>query len=258
MIITGLKPESTIDAEAFLSALTRLRPTAEPFRLRLDCTAGQARTMLELACRREVESRGGRFVPTPAFGGHLDAVAAWLVAEDKAPGLFLCGGAGNGKTTLLRAVGLLVDRFNARDREGRRLNDVRYAVVNARNVVRCAKAYDNTTDDNWKDAERYRDMTTYDALAIDDVGTEPRDVMVFGSYINAVTDLIYERYDRRLVTLISTNLAVGDMAKVYDRRVSDRLREMMQIVDFGNEPSFRAAHVIFPVKQKHADNQRNK
>jgi DNA replication protein DnaC len=40
-------------------------------------------------------------------------------------------------------------------------------------------------------------------------------------------------------TIASTNLSTAELAQYYDARVLDRMREMMSIVNFGNEESFR-------------------
>lgn len=52
-------------------------------------------------------------------------------------------------------------------------------------------------------------------------------------------DLLSFRYDEQFCTLVSSNLAAGEISTYYDERIADRFREMMHIVDFGTEESFR-------------------
>ena len=71
-------------------------------------------------------------------------------------------------------------------------------------------------------------------LAIDDLGTEPREVMEFGNMTAPMRDLLEIRYDRSLPTLISTNMTPADITKRYGDRIGDRMREVMEVVRFRN------------------------
>lgn len=44
---------------------------------------------------------------------------------------------------------------------------------------------------------------------------------------------------KNVLKLASSNLAASEIAEYYDERIADRFREMMHIVNFGQEPSFR-------------------
>ncbi len=189
--------------------------------------------MLTAAYRCEVEWRRQTFRMTPALGAHIREVAAWLTGNSPTFGLFLCGHMGNGKSTMLRALGTLSKWLL-----GRQDN---FRLVNARDVVRFARAFADTNDSNWRDAESYRNIRDGGVVAIDDVGTESRESMVYGSVVSPVIDLVYDRYDAQLPTLVSTNLDTSDIADRYDARVYDRFREMMTVINFGDEPSFRSA-----------------
>ena len=73
-----------------------------------------------------------------------------------------------------------------------------------------------------------------DLLVIDDLGTEPREVMEFGNMTAPMRDLLEIRYDRSLPTLISTNMTPADITKRYGDRIGDRMREVMEVVRFRN------------------------
>ena len=74
--------------------------------------------------------------------------------------------------------------------------------------------------------------------AIDDMGEEPTEVMSFGNVITPITDIIEERYAKRQITIITTNLDANGIKNKYGERVADRLRQMVRIITFTN-PSYR-------------------
>ena len=47
------------------------------------------------------------------------------------------------------------------------------------------------------------------------------------------------RYEEQFCTLVSSHLTAKEIAEYYDERIADRFREMMLIINFGNEQSFR-------------------
>ena len=52
-------------------------------------------------------------------------------------------------------------------------------------------------------------------------------------------DIISFRYEEQFCTLVSSNLSAAEIATYYDERIADRFREMMHIINFGAEQSFR-------------------
>lgn len=61
------------------------------------------------------------------------------------------------------------------------------------------------------------------ALAIDDLGTEPVEVMDYGNIITPVINLLTKRYEAHLFTIVTTNLDPKEIHKRYDDRIADRL-----------------------------------
>ena len=82
-------------------------------------------------------------------------------------------------------------------------------------------------------------LINLDLLAIDDLGTEPREVMDYGNIINPTVDILTRRYENQLFTIISTNLTPPDFSQVYGERIADRMREMMEKIPFNNS-SYRS------------------
>ena len=86
-------------------------------------------------------------------------------------------------------------------------------------------------------------------LILDDIGTEPPTVKDFGNEYLPVTDLLLKRYERRLPTIITTNLPLtatpdskGDersIRGIYGVRIMDRLNEICEKVAYGGK-SFRS------------------
>jgi hypothetical protein len=78
----------------------------------------------------------------------------------------------------------------------------------------------------------------------DDLGTENAVTKHFGNAKNVMTDIILNRYDRIKMltpegeqadfrgTHITTNLSVDEIEKLYGSRFLDRLREMMNVIEF--------------------------
>lgn len=112
-------------------------------------------------------------------------------------------------------------------------------MTNEKELVRLAKAYSNPTRDNMNEVSKYKSVRNIEILCIDDLGTEGRESMHYGDFITAAIDVISYRYEEQLCTLITSNLTPKEIAGHYDERIADRFREMMLIINFGNEKSFR-------------------
>lgn len=209
-------------------------------RFRLPYTAEQVYAMLYQACKVEVASRYRQFRDTAEDLAHLKEIAGWLTSQSSTFGLFLCGGAGNGKTTILRALRNLVGLLNSgRPSRHDDYPQQGFILITAKELVMLAKAYNNPTKENMSDVYRYKQLRTIEILAIDDLGTEPRESIYYGDYVTAAMDMLSFRYEEQFCTLVSSNLAADEIAHYYDERIADRFREMMQIINFGTEQSFR-------------------
>ena len=71
-------------------------------------------------------------------------------------------------------------------------------------------------------------------LGIDDLGTEPSEVMDYGNVYTPVIDLLTKRYEEQLFTIITTNLTPQQIREHYDDRIADRLNEMVEKKVFKN------------------------
>lgn len=225
--------------------MRRKQKTTAP-RFRLPYSAEQVYTMLYAACMAEVQCRHRTFQATTAYKQHIFHIARWLTGSYPAPfGLFLCGNRGNGKTTVVRALQSLVFLLRSTQLQ---TPDERYLpyqtgfeIVSAKELVLLAKAYANPSRDNRDEQARYRALRDIEVLAIDDLGVEPAESINYGDFVTAAQDILAYRYDKQFTTIATSNLAPSEIKDYYDERLADRFREMMIIIDFGNDPSFRTA-----------------
>lgn len=189
--------------------------------------------------RAEVIARGGRLDFDDATRAHVIAAAKWLNNPSGKPGLMFCGSPGNGKTTLANAVGHLIEYFSEKELgRSRRLQKKLVRAKEVCNTRAAGERFKELLDD-------YRRLFDEPLLIIDDLGEEPKEVLVYGMPQTPIIDLLAHRYERRLMTIITTNLKVrsDDAGEVtvrskYGERIYDRIKEMCDLVVFNN-PSFR-------------------
>ena len=75
----------------------------------------------------------------------------------------------------------------------------------------------------------------YPLMIVDDLGTEPREVMEFRNVYTPLIDLIATCYEEQPYTIFTTNLIPAQLEEKYGKRIVDRLNEMVEKVVFENE-----------------------
>lgn len=137
-------------------------------------------------------------------------VAKWFTNPDRKDGLMLCGGIGNGKTTLLMAIKRFLELVSEKD----------------------ACSYDSAFDiiGDVKQPQAF--------YLIDDIGSEPNVINDYGTKKTPIRDLLLKSYERRWNLIVTTNLDFNGFVEHYDERTADRCREMFDKVIF-SETSFR-------------------
>jgi DNA replication protein DnaC len=205
--------------------LLRRRTTKDVFRI-----PGKAEDVVKLitaSLKAEIKFRRGQYKASPEQQTYIRQIAEWLTTEDRQFGLLICGKCGNGKTTLMRAVCRAINLLNLKDTYG---EDWTVQSISAKQLARMSKQRDLY--------DKYKAIFRAKMVAVDDVGFEPCEVLDFGNVVNPVIDLMEQRYDEQLFTMLTTNLTPEQIKERYGERISDRFNEMMRKIVFTNA-SFR-------------------
>lgn len=225
-----MKPPETLNLSD-VGVLTR-RLTARkitPPRFSIEVPERDASNAIYAAMKAEVAYRRRRLKLDDDTRNHIAQAARWIIDPHGKPGLLLMGLCGNGKTTLMRAMARLIEFLSEETLGYSHRKTVR--MVSAKEVARWCTAEPSARNE-------YLGLFREPMLAIDDLGTEPSEVMSYGMVHTPMVDLLCERYDRQLLTIVTTNLTGKDIDAAYGCRVHDRLREVMEIIPFNN-PSYR-------------------
>ena len=212
-----------VDLQRFKAILQNRVPVAARFSIDARHYAADVPDMLTACYVHEVERRGKVYKDDEATRQHIASVSKWLTNPRGKPGLFLYGNIGSGKTTLARSIAQLIsllygNEYHYDDRKG-------VVTVSALQLADEAKK---------EDGGRLSLYRTTELLHIDDVGTEPASLKVWGNEVSPLTDILYRRYDNMLYTVITSNLYEDDICKRYGERIGDRFREIFDLLSFDN------------------------
>jgi DNA replication protein DnaC len=175
------------------------------------------------ACYRLlIECFGCTFSPAPDTLRVLKSAARWL--QNGKPGLLLTGTVGTGKSKLLMAIRALITYYTGG------YSDMKIFSAPAICELPLSKNEDGLTT--------LARLKTYRYLGIDDLGTEPVTVKSWGTELSPVIDALYARYDKRMMTVITTNDDLKNIKSKYGDRIYDRLCEQYDRITF-NFKSFR-------------------
>ena len=209
-----------IDVEALKKSLLQHRPMKARFKLPM--TEEEAYAYLLAAMMAEVEYRHRTFCSNEYLERQLNEMARWLTTPSSHFGILLCGGCGNGKSTMLKAFQQLLNALHI----PKLYNEGTYGIqiVDAKYIAYLCK----------NNYEAYHKLISVDMLGIDDLGTEPSEVLDYGNVYTPVIDLLTKRYEEQLFTVITTNLTPQQIRGHYGDRIADRLNEMVRKIIFDN------------------------
>ena len=204
-----------------MKLITRNRITQRRFRVEL--SPQTALDYLAACYRWHVEYRGGTFRMDENMEQVMIKLANYLTQEMPKFGLMFCGTCGNGKTTLVLALQLMVNTLSRQNHFTFLDKDfhIGFEVMDVREILQMAK-----------DIDKFRELKRRDMLAIDDMGKEPTEIMNYGNVLNPVVELIEYRYNRQLFTVITTNLNPREIKQKYGTRIADRFNEMLEVIVF--------------------------
>ena len=173
-----------------------------------------------------VEDRGRNYESNEGVEERITRVGRWISDPDAPFGLILGGRPGNGKTTTVRALQLLINLSNLADPV-----NLDYYGNPAKANLKMVNANELTSMYE-KHEDQYRNLRNVGILAIDDVGLEPLEYNKYGNTISPLLDLFYHRYENRLMTIFTTNLTYQVMTERYGERFADRCNEMMYTIGY--------------------------
>ena len=192
-------------------------------RFRFNLSVEQASTLLAAFYKIEVENRHRIFKLDDNTQTNLLKLAEYITAEAPRFGIMLSGTCGNGKSTLMhtfqRALNYLANRKH-------------FSFMDEYFTPRM------TIYDAWGLAQMARDVKEFTAIkqksmiGIDDLGTEPAEILEYGNPVYPIVRLIESRYNTQSFTFITTNLTPSEIRKKYGDRIADRFNEMLHVIVF--------------------------
>ena len=193
---------------------------------RLNYSEENVKESLKMVFKDEIVNRSQKFADTCDLDEQLTQIARCLTGTSGKFGMIFCGGVGNGKSTMMKAIQTL-------------LNYMRIPYYNTVYGLRIKDAK-SINEMNLHNYNTFLDVSRCPLLGIDDLGTEPLMVMDYGNEKTPIVDLLSMRYENRLFTIVTTNLTPKQIRERYGERIADRFNEMMEVVIFKN-PSYRRA-----------------
>ena len=176
--------------EALKSRLRQKKTMSRRFRLSL--TKEEAIDLMLVAVQNEVEFRQRQFVMSEELMEQVTKMASWLTGESSKFGIMLLGLCGNGKSTLVKAFDKLLTQLAIPLYRNCTIERYNLKMVDAKYVANLSKS-------NPKD---YFCLSRSEMLAIDDLGTEPTEVMDYGNISYPLIDLLTQRYELQQFTII--------------------------------------------------------
>lgn len=147
-------------------------------------------------------------------------------------GLLLAGGVGVGKTTIMNFF--MRNQVQSYRMESCREIESKFSEQGEQYVYFCSFLIPISVN---SDPFGHQSV----GICFDDLGTEAN-AKHYGKEKNVMAEIILNRYDNKLpysATHITTNLTAGDIAKQYGTRVTDRMREMFNIITFSPDTKSR-------------------
>lgn len=184
-------------------------------------TEEEAGTLLLTAYQTEVEYRKRKFSDQYDVTETIAQVARSLTTDSYKFGLMLCGIPGNGKTTMLYAIRAATNWLYDNNVLSDRHKSI--SIKTAKDIAFAGRDY-----------KKLMEIRACDVLAIDDLGTEPTEIVDYGNITNPIIDILEYRYALRLDIIITTNLTKKEIREKYGNRIADRFNEMLDVVIFKN------------------------
>lgn len=171
----------------------------------------------------EVAVRGCKYIPNREVEDNIATIVSLFTEDSPKFGFILSGSVGNGKTTMVRAIQQWLNFLRRKympDGDG-------MMMASSKSIVKWAQ-----------DKSSWDFICRVPLLCIDDLGSEPAEVMDYGNANTPIVDLLEVRYSRMLFTAATTNLTPKERRERYGERIADRCRQMFENIVF-KESSYR-------------------
>jgi DNA replication protein DnaC len=181
--------------------------------------------LIGLSYKNKVILTNKKFVMNDDIKNKLELIAKFLTSEESRDAILLHGFIGAGKTLMANAICNVIDIINRRENNG------------LGNPVKKIKALEvgRLAINNLKEFE---DLKKTKLLFIDDLGVEPTIIKTYGNEISPLTELIFERQEKKMFLILTSNLSIKGLTERYGDRFTDRINEYCCCIAFTNE-SFR-------------------
>ena len=144
----------------------------------------------------------------------VQKIVHWLL-NGKKTSLILQGGVGCGKTIFARALA---------------------QTLAVRNLCPYFIPMDKLVKITKQDNEVPEFVYENRIIVLDDVGTEPLEVNIYGNRYELFNEILYARYAKRQPTILTTNFTWDVLRQKYGERIMSRLTEMCdRLVFMGND-----------------------
>ena len=141
-------------------------------RFKLPMNSELATQYLTAAISAEVEYRNHPFRNGNELHKQVAIVAHWLCGMSGKNSLLLAGGCGNGKTTFVYAMQNLVNHLGIKNQATGQ--DFGISLYNVKDLANICKTH----------PKDWRSLMDKDILAMDDLGTEPREIIEYGNVLS--------------------------------------------------------------------------
>lgn len=142
---------------------------------------------------------------------------------DNIKGIVLFGNTGSRKTFLMQTLNLYLSLINAK-----------FTNCNIEEPFCCKKQLSNDVYYqflNDKENYFYNKIINSDVVNIDDLGSEPKEAVIFGNRLNVLEKILEMRYNKDKITHITTNFDKEKIKTFYGERVLSRMLQKSHFIE---------------------------